>query len=309
MRICVFGVGGVGGYFGGRLAAAGESVAFIARGETLDVLRSEGLRIESPAGDLHLPIVEATDNAGDVGPVDVVILGVKAWQVAEAAAAARPLVGANTAFLPLQNGIEAADLVTAVHGEEHALGGTCRISADLAKPGYIRHVGVDPFIAFGELDNRRSDRVELISTALMEAGITAKIAPDIQSSIWQKFLFVAATSGIGSLARVTLGELRSMSETRSLLREAMEEIRALAAARGVSLADDIVDRTLDYLDGMPPNVTSSMQRDVVEGRPSELEALSGAVVHLGREAGIDTPVHRFIHAALSPLEARARDAR
>jgi len=306
MRICVFGVGGVGGYFGGRLAAAGNSVAFIARGATLDVLRKDGLRVESPLGDIFLPDVEATDDPAEVGEVDAVILGVKAWQVAEVAEAALPMVGESTAILPLQNGVEAADQVAAVHGVEHVLGGMCRIVAFVVEPGRIRHQGVEPFVALGELDNRRSKRVERLAAAFADAGVDTKVAPDIQSSIWQKLLFIAPVSGLGAVTRVPVGELRSSPETYSMLRKAMEEVEALASARGVLLADDAIDKTLKFVDGLPAEMTSSMQRDIMEGRPSELEALNGAVVRLGLEAGVATPVHGFIYASLAPMEARAR---
>jgi 2-dehydropantoate 2-reductase len=298
----------VGGYFGGRLAAAGNSVAFIARGATLDALRRDGLRVESPLGDISLPEVEATENPAEVGEVDAVILGVKAWQVPGVAEAVLPMVGETTAILPLQNGVEAADQVAAVHGIDHTLGGMCRIVAFVVEPGRIRHQGVDPFVALGELDNRRSERVERLAAAFAAAGVDAKVSPDIQSSIWQKMLFIAPVSGVGAVTRVPIGALRSCPETNDLLRGAMEEVAALAAARGVALADDAIDKTLKFVDGLPEDLTSSMQRDVMDGRPSELEALNGAVVRLGREAGVPTPIHGFIYAALAPMEAVARTA-
>jgi 2-dehydropantoate 2-reductase len=306
MRICVFGVGGVGGYFGGRLAAAGNSVAFIARGATLDALRRDGLRVESPLGDIFLPDVEATDDPADVGEVDAVILGVKAWQVPEVAKALLPMIGESTAILPLQNGVEAADQLVAVHGVEHTLGGMCRIVTFVVEPGRIRHQGVEPFVGFGELDNHHSERVERLAAAFANAGVDTKVSPDIQSSIWQKMLFIAPVSGVGAVTRVPVGDLRSSPETYDLLREAMHEVEALAAARGVALDDDAIDKTLKFVDGLPADVTSSMQRDIMEGRPSELDALNGAVVRLGAEAGVATPVHRFIFAALAPMEARTR---
>jgi 2-dehydropantoate 2-reductase len=306
MRICVFGVGGVGGYFGGRLAAAGNSVAFIARGATLDVIRKEGLRVESPLGDISIPDVEATDEPTEVGEVDAVILGVKAWQVPGVAEAARPMIGASTVVVPLQNGVEAADQLVSLYGPEHVIGGMCRIVSFVVEPGQIRHQGVEPFVGLGELDNRRSERVERLAAAFVDAGVDTKISPDIQSSLWQKLLFIAPVSGLGAVTRVPVGELRSSSETYGLLREAMHEVEALAAARGVALADDAIDKTLAFVDGLSGDMTSSMQRDIMDGRPSELEALNGAVVRLGREAGVPTPVHGFIYGALAPLEARAR---
>jgi len=306
MRICVFGVGGVGGYFGGRLAEAGNSVAFIARGATLDVLRKEGLRVESPLGDISLPDVEASDDPAEIGEVDAVVLGVKAWQVPGVAEAARPMIGAKTVIVPLQNGVEAADQLVALYGPEHVIGGMCRIVSFVVGPGRIRHQGVEPFVAIGELDNSRSERVERLAAAFVDAGVDTKISPDIQSSLWQKLLFIAPVSGLGAVARVPVGELRSSSETYDLLREAMLEVEALATARGVALADDAIDKTLKFVDGLEGNMTSSMQRDIMDGLPSELEALNGVVVRLGREAGLATPVHGFIYAALAPMEARTR---
>ncbi len=308
LRFCVFGVGGVGGYFGGRLAASGNSVAFIARGATLDALRNDGLRVESPLGDIDLPRVEATDNPAEVGEVDAVILGVKAWQVPGVAEAARPMIGANTVVVPLQNGVEAADQVAAIHGVEHVLGGMCRIVSFVVGPGRIRHQGVEPFIGLGELDNRRSERVGRLAAAFSDAGVDAKVSPDIQSSIWQKLLFITPVSGVGAVTRVPVGELRTNSESYDLVREAMQEVEALAVARGVALADDAIDKTLKFVDGLPGGMTSSMQRDIMDGRPSELEALNGVVVRLGREEGVQTPVNGFIYAALAPMEARARRA-
>jgi len=306
MRICVFGVGGVGGYFGGRLAADGNSVVFIARGATLETLRRNGLRVESPVGDVVLPTVEATDDPANVGEVDAVILGVKAWQVPGVAEAARPMIGANTFIVPLQNGVEAADQLVELYGSEPVVGGMCRIVSFVVEPGRIRHQGVEPFVALGELDNRRSERVERLAAAFSDAGVDTKVSPDIQSSIWQKLLFIAPVSGLGAVTRVPIGDLRSNRETYSVLREAMLEVETLALARGISFADDAVEKTLKFVDGLPEGMTSSMQRDIMDGRPSELEALNGAVVRLGREAGVTTPVNGFIYAALAPMEARTR---
>lgn len=306
MRICVFGVGGVGGYFGGRLADAGNSVAFVARGETLEALQRDGLRVESPLGDISLLSVEATDDPAEVGDVDAVILGVKAWQVPGVAEAARPMIGVNTVIVPLQNGVEAANQLVALYGPEYVIGGMCRIVSFVVEPGHIRHQGVEPFVALGELDNHRTERVERLAAAFSDAGVDTKVSPDIKSSLWQKLLFIAPVSGLGALTRVPVGGLRSSPETYSMLRDAMEEVATLAAACGVSLADDAIDKTLKFVDGLPGDMTSSMQRDIMGGRPSELEALNGAVVRLGREAGVATPVNGFIYAALAPMEARAR---
>lgn len=306
MKICIIGVGGVGGYFGARLAATGHEVFFIARGATLETLCTQGLRVESPLGDLHLQNVAATDNPVEVGEVDVVILGVKTWQVPSVAEAARPLVGAGTAILPLQNGIETTDQLVAVFGPRPVLGGTCRISAAIVEPGRIRHMGVAPWIALGELDGRTSPRVRRLAAALEGAGIAVEVSPEIRAEIWRKFLLIASTSGVGAVARRPLADLRANPDTLQLMRRAMEEVAALAAARGVVLADDVVETTLDFVMGLPDHFTTSMQRDIMEGRASELDSLSGAVVRAGRRAAVATPVHDFIHSALIPQETAAR---
>lgn len=308
LRIAIVGVGAIGGYFGARLAAAGHPVTFIARGETLRTLRDDGLHIESPNGDLTLSNVETTDRPSDVGHVDVVIVAVKTWQIPEVAEALRRLIGPHTAVLPLQNGVEAADQLAAVLGREHVLGGTCRIVALKVAPNRIKHIAVEPFIALGELDNRQSDRSAALVQTLQSAGIAAKNPPDIHVSIWNKFLFIAPVSGVGAVTRAPLGALRSVPETRELVRRAMKEVYAVAIAKGVKLANDAVDKTMAFLDGMLPEATSSMQRDIVQGRPSELEAINGAVVRIGQDLGIDTPVNQFIYASLLPLEAKAGES-
>lgn len=309
MRIAIFGTGAVGGYFGGRLAEAGADVSFIARGEQLNALRREGLRVTSPEGDLHLPSVRATDDPAEIGPVDIVLVGVKAWQVSEAAEAIRPMIGPATAALPLQNGVEAARQLAESLGVEHALGGLCKIAARIASPGHIVHMGVEPWIGFGELDNRRTSRVEDLRTALDAAvGVRAEIPPDIQAAIWEKFLFIVGVSGIGAVTRVPIGTFRALRGTREMLREAMEEVCELAAVRGVGLDTGIVEKTLDFIDGLPEGATASMQRDIAEGRPSELEYQNGAVVRLGGEVGVATPLNRYIYHSLLPQERRARRA-
>jgi 2-dehydropantoate 2-reductase len=308
VRIAVIGAGAVGGYFGARLVEAGEDVVFVARGRTLAALRERGLRVDSAAGDIVLDRVSATASPATVGPVDAALIAVKAWQVAEVAPTLFPLIGSITVLLPLQNGVEAADQLAAVHGVSHVLGGTCRIVAYQAAPGHVVHAGVEPSVALGELDNERSERVQRLADTLRRAGIAVTVPDSIGSAIWQKFLFIAAVSGVGAVTRAMVGVVRARPETRALLKRAMDEVASLAAARGVSLPTDIVARTLAFLDGMPPDSTASMQRDVMEGRPSELEAINGAVVRIAREAGVAVPVHEMIYASLLPQEIAARAA-
>lgn len=306
MKIAVFGTGGVGGYFGGRLALVGEEVAFIARGEHLAALRAHGLRVDSPKGDFHLKKVMATDTPAEVGGVDAILLGVKAWQVAEAARAMQPMIGPETFVVPLQNGVDAPDQLAEVLGKEHVLGGLCHISSHIAAPGYIRHVGIEPDIAFGELDNRHSQRCEILKQAFEKAGVKVDIPADIHLAMWEKFLFIAAISGVGAVARAPAGVIRKVPETRALLEGAMKEIVAVAQASHIHLDETHISRTLAFIDSLPEGTQASMQRDILEGRPSELAWQNGAVVRRGRERGVPTPINAFIYAALLPQEMRAR---
>jgi len=306
MKIAIFGTGGVGGYAGARLAAAGHDVRFIARGQHLDAIRRDGLRVESIKGDLHIHPARATDQPAEVGPVDWVLCAVKTWQLAEAIAAMPPLVGAATVVLPVQNGVEAADRLAAVLGPQHVLGGAAWIRAEIVAPGLIRHAAVEPRIVLGELDGGASPRAEELQRALKAAGVRAEVSGEIRSVIWSKFLFITAMSGVGAVTRVPAGEFRALSPTRALLRGAMEEVVVVARARGVSLADGVIAETLRFVDELPADGTSSMQRDVLAGRPSELEDQSGAVVRIARQAGVPTPIHDFLYASLLPQERRAR---
>jgi 2-dehydropantoate 2-reductase len=309
VRVAVFGSGGVGGYFGGRLAEAGEDVVFIARGQHLAAIREHGLRVSSVAGDFIIQPASATDSPTAAGPVDLVVLGVKAWQVRDAAEAMRPLIKPGTVVLPLQNGIEAPRQLAHALGEQHVLGGLCRILVFVAGPGHIRHSGVEPYLAFGELDNHPSARTQHLREAFARAkGLRVELPPNTEVAMWSKFLFIASLSGMGAVTRVPIGEIRSHPETRGMLIQAMEEIRALALHRGIPLPDDIVASSMNVVDGVPPEGTASMQRDVMEGRPSELDAQNGAVVRLAQESGVDVPVHTFILRTLLPLERKARRA-
>jgi 2-dehydropantoate 2-reductase len=307
LRIAVFGSGGVGGYFGGRLAEAGEDVHFIARGAHLAAIRERGLRVSSVDGDFQVRPARVTDDPSALGPVDVVLLGVKAWQVPQAAEAMRPLFGERTFVVPLQNGIEAPEQLAAVLGRARVLGGLCRILAYVEGPGHIRHAGVAPYIAFGELDGSGSARVEALrQTFSRMRGVTAEVPPDIEAAMWSKFVFIAAVSGVGALTRAPIGVIRSQPESRRLLEQALDEIYAVAVGNRIALPADTVEKTLAFIDSLPAETTASMQRDIIQGRPSELEAQVGAVVRLGERCGIAVPVHRMIYAALLPVERRAR---
>jgi 2-dehydropantoate 2-reductase len=307
MRIAIFGAGAVGGYFGGRLAQAGEDVVFIARGEHFQVLRARGLRVDSIKGDFVLQSVYATDDPAQVGLVDVILVCVKAWQVTEAILAMRPLIGPKTFVVPLQNGVEAPSQLAAGLGKEHVLGGLCGLITFIVEPGHICHAGTDPFIRFGELDNRPSERVERLRQVFdRTSGLTAEIPPDIHVAMWQKFVFVTAFSGVGAVTRAPIGVLRSQPGTRQMLEQTICEIYNVARARNIALPKNVVDKTMEFLDSLPLDGTASMQRDIMNGRPSELEVQNGAVVRLGQEVGVDTPVNNFIYHSLLPMEMRAR---
>jgi 2-dehydropantoate 2-reductase len=306
MKIAIFGTGAVGGYFGGRLAQGGEEVVFIARGKHLQALQANGLRVDSINGDFLVHPVQATDNPTEAGVVDVVIVAVKAWQVPEAAEAMRVMIGPQTFVVPLQNGVDAPSQLAAVLGVEHVLGGLCGLMSFVVGPGHIQHAGIDPFVNFGELDNRASDRAEKLRQAFIQAKVNVEIPPDIQAAMWRKFLFIVSTSGMGAVTRSPFGVFRSIPQTRNMLEQLMHEVFHVAKAHKIDLAQDIVSQILSFIDGLPASGTASMQRDIMEGRPSELEAQNGAVVRLGQEVGVDTPSNAFIYNSLLPMELHAR---
>ena len=300
MRIVVFGTGGVGGYFGGRLARVGEDVTFVARGEHLRAIQTNGLRVDSTSGDFLVYPAKATDNVSEVGETDLVILGVKAWQVPDAARAIKPIVGPNTTVVPLQNGVDAVPQLVDELGVEHVIGVLCRIVSFVVGPGHIRHAGFAPSIIIGELDNRRTERIETIAQVFKHAGLDTTIAADIQVALWTKFLFIASFSGVGALADAPAGVLRSDPKWRAQMLSAMEEIYTLAHARGVKLPPDSVAKVMAAIDGLPEDATSSMQRDIAAGKPSELESQNGSVVRMARESGVDVPTHTLIYETLKP---------
>ena len=290
------------------MAESGEDVTFIARGAHLQALQEHGLRVDSIEGDFVVRSLRATDDPTEVGEVDAIIVGVKAWQVVEAAEAMRPMVGPETIVLPLQNGVEASAEIAGVLGREHVLGGLCRIFSAIAGPGHISHTGATPTIAVGELDNRPSERAALLQRTFEQANVNATVASDIQAEIWRKFVFIASFSGVGAITRAPAGIWRSVNGTREMYRQALGEIIMLARARGISIPDEEIDQRMAALDKNSPDSISSMQRDIMEGRPSELEYQSGAVVRLGKEANTPTPVHAFFYNSLLPMELNAREA-
>lgn len=306
MRIAIFGSGGVGGYFGAQLARGGEEVIFIARKDHLQAIRSHGLRVETPKGDIVIQPAQASDNPAQVGVVDVVILGVKAWQVTEAARSMKPMIGPETFVVPLQNGVDAPSRLAEVLGAKHVLGGMCGTMSWIVGPGHIRSIGEVHLIKFGELDNRPSERTKQLRNAFERAGVAVEVPSDIHVAMWEKFLFVVPFGGMGAVTRAPIGVIRTLPETRRLLEQCMREIFELARARQIALSSGVVEKAMMILDSLPPSGTTSLQRDIVDGKLSELDAWNGAVVRLGQEAGIITPVNSFIYHSLLPLELRAR---
>ncbi|MDE2678287.1 MAG: 2-dehydropantoate 2-reductase [Gemmatimonadota bacterium] len=305
MRIAIYGAGGVGGYFGGVLARAGHDVTLIARGAHLNAIRSHGLLVRTPGGDFrtHPP---ATADPAETGPVDAVIVAVKSLHIPAVRAGIGPLLGPATLVVPLLNGVNAHEALLPAVGRERMGKGLTRIISEVAAPGEIRHVGVDPYVALAEWDGSASPRAEALVAAFVQAGVDAEIPPDIDAALWHKFLFVCSLGGVCAVCRMPLGPVRANPASRDLLRRAMEEIAAIAAARGITLPPDAVDRALEIFDSFPPEGTSSLQRDIAAGIPSELDAWNGAAVRMGAESGVPTPVHSFIHAALLPSEMAAR---
>lgn len=300
MKIAIFGSGGVGGYFGGRLAAAGEDVTFLARGAHLAAMQQDGLHIASPLGDVHLPKVQATDRPQAVGPVDVVLFTVKLYDVEASAAALGPMIGPDTVVITLQNGVDAMDMVAKHVGGDHVAGGAAYIVVVIDKPGHLRHTAAQQLV-FGERDGRRSDRLVAFEQAGIRAGFQAQASNDVQSVLWTKFVRLATWSGMTTVTRSPMGVVRDTPATYDMMMAAIEEVIAVGKARGVTFPPDLMDGTIKLIKNFPAASKSSMLEDIERGRRLELPWLSGAVVRIGREVGVPTPIHQFITTILTPF--------
>lgn len=300
MRIVMFGAGGVGGYFGARLAAAGADVAFVARGAHLEALLREGLRVTSPKGDVHLPRVTASAAPADLGPADVVFLTVKMYDVDTAASALKPLLHPSTMVVTLQNGVEAADMVTRRVGAEHVAGGVAYVAAVIDAPGHIRHTALETLIV-GELDGAMSSRLQALRDVAAKAGVAFTASRDIRLDLWSKFARLSVFSAMTAATRSPLGVLRASPALMAMVEAAVDESLAVGRALGVPLGPAIRDEVFAMYRSMPPEAKSSMLEDLERGRPLEVPWLSGAVVRLGRAAGVPTPVHATIEALLAPF--------
>jgi 2-dehydropantoate 2-reductase len=305
MKIIVMGSGGIGGYFGARLAAAGNEVTFVARGSHLAAMQDEGLRIESPLGNLHLSSTRAVRDAAEAGPTDAVLFAVKMGDAEPAAASLRPVLGKGTPIFTFQNGVEAADLIDRIVGAGHVVPGVARIASHIAKPGLIQHGSPFAQLQFAEANNTPSERCTAFHTICRNAGIDAELSTNIQRALWLKFAMLAPMAGITTLTRHTAGPLRRNPDTRALIEAAIREIVAVGQAAGTGLDASDLPSLAKIIDGLPETMTSSMSHDRAAGKPLELNWLSGAVVRLGERYAVATPTHRFIVQALA-LEAEGR---
>jgi 2-dehydropantoate 2-reductase len=303
MRIAIMGAGGVGGYFGGRLALAGNDVTFVARGAHGEAIRRNGLRAEGTLGEFHVNPAKCVASPDELGePPDVVLFAVKLSAMQSAAEQLLPIVGANTSVYTVQNWVEAEDVVCAALGREKVVPGIAYISAIISEPGLISTRAAFAGLAFGERDGRESARVKTFYEACKAAKFDAQIPPDITRAIWLKFAMLAPMAATTSLIRCGLGPIRTNPRSRAVLQALIEEIVALGKAAGVNMRERDVKDTLKILDGLPPTVRASMAHDLEVGNPLELPWLSGAVVRLGETHGVPTPTHRFFSNALAPYE-------
>ena len=310
MRVAVVGAGAIGGVLGARLQQAGHDVVFIARGATLAALQTRGLVLDSIDGDLTLPSVQATDDPGTVGVVDVVLVCVKATQVASLAPSLRPMVGAATAVIPVQNGVEASELLATALGASNVLEGLGRVLVEQVAPGHIRHTAVTPIIEFGRRAGAPEQsaayaQIPRFAAALRSAGLVAQLPDDMGVAQWEKFLFIEPIGAVGAAARVSFGVVRSVPASRALIDAALHEVRDVGRAVGVRWPADAIDRVWARYDSLPADGSTSLQRDLMAGRPSEFEAQTGAVVRIGRAHGVPTPVHDMLYAVLLPTAQRA----
>jgi 2-dehydropantoate 2-reductase len=298
MRIAVMAAGAVGGYFGGRLAAAGHDVSFIARGAQLEALRNNGLKIESPLGNLHLSNVHATSDPKEIGPVDIVLFAVKLWDAEIAAEAAKPLVGAQTRVITLQNGVDSVERITPILGAEHVAGGAAFIASVIGSPGVISHTSQFAKMLCGRIDGRPDAQLTAFTAAAKDAGIDITQSDNINRERWQKFVFLIGLSGATGASRMPLGRILADPDTRVFFRSLMEEVMALARAKGVTIDPGFVEDRMKFAEAAPPGMKASLLHDLERGNRIELDWLAGKVVALGRELNVPTPANAAVYAML-----------
>src|ERR1700761_5479061 len=300
MRIAVIGAGGVGGGFGAALAQAGADVTFLARGAHLAAMKSAGLKVNSPRGDVHLTPTRATDDPAAIGKVDVVLFCVKLWDVESAGERIRPLIGTETAVIPLQNGIDAAERLIPILGKHAVMGGVAQISASITAPGVITQVGTFMRMIFGELDGRRSQRAEAFLELCLKAGFDATLSEQILNDLWMKFILLATNASITAATRQQIGKLRHDPDLRPMFIAAYQETIDVGHAKGIALPGNALDKVLEFNAHAPPTMKASMALDLDRGNRLELPWLGGKVVELGRQLGVATPTHATLYAMLKP---------
>ena len=306
MNILIYGIGGVGGYFGGKLTKTNHNITFIARGAHLEAIQKNGLQVSSFKGDFTAVPDLATDDLNKIPTPDLVILGVKSWQIPETIEALKLYVKPETLFLPLQNGAANAEKILEVLPDAQVLGGLCRIVAFKDGPGKIKHPHFEPSITFGELDGSLTERAKTIDLLFKGVEITSNLVEDIQVEIWKKFLFICTISGLGGLVRVPMGKIRSSDYLFQMMRDTSQEIFNVAKAKGIGLTEKHIDSVFEAIQNQGADVTASTQRDIMEGKPSELDNFNGYIVREGKRLGVPVPVNELIYECLKPMEKEAR---
>lgn len=307
MHIVIIGVGGVGGYFGGKISNSGQKVTLVARGKHLEAIRKNGLQIKSIDGDFVTHPFMVTDTIDTVEKADVILICTKSWQVAEAAKSTAPILKENSIVIPLQNGANNAEKVCSALDAKHVVGGLCKIYSKIEAPGIISHFGHTPEIVFGELDKSITERLTTIKQIFDKSGFKNTVSKDIEVDIWGKFMFIATVSGLGTLTRATIGEMYENKETHRILEQTATEIYEVGIAKGISFPKDMVQRIMLFIGAQSYTSTASTQRDIMAGRPSELDNFNGYIVKEGKKLGVATPVNTFIYSCLLPMEEKARN--
>jgi len=300
MRIAIMGAGAVGGYFGGLLSLAGNDVTFIARGEHLRAMQQHGLTLETPKGTLHVTGARFVAEPGEVGPCDIVLFAVKAYDIEAAAQPLKPLVDAGATIVSVLNGVDHQDRIGAVVGASNVIGGLALVSGVITAPGVIRYTSPMSSLRFGEADGSMSARAVAFRDACIAAGFGAEVVTDIRAAQWAKFVGLATNAALTSLIRLPAGYIYHDPEIIPMARRAFEEVAAVARAQGIDLPTDAAERALAMHQSFPKTMYASMYHDVAKGKPMELDSLSGYIVRKGRELGVPTPVHEMAYLALTP---------
>jgi 2-dehydropantoate 2-reductase len=306
MNIVIYGTGGVGGYFGARLAQAGNNVTFIARGKHLATIQKNGLKLISPKGDCLIYPANVTDSIAKINNIDLVLVCVKTWQLKDVAKKINKNINEKTVVISLLNGVENQDILISEINKKHIIGGLCKVISKIKDFGVIHHISYEPTIIFGELNQKKSQRAVKIEQVLKNAGINTILSDDIQKEIWTKFLYITTVSAIGALTRTYVDEMVALPEIKKIMYKTAEEILAIANAKDININKETIETQFKIIENQPPKTTSSLQRDIMDGKPSELESQNGTIVRLGKELGIPTPTNDFIYFCLLPQEKKAR---